>query len=157
MLACAPMRRDRKVRMTAIGIGLGLMLALALGFAAEAAARSCVQPPLESFPVIVHAQVVRSLARERMRLHVVQALRGDATGAVMIVDYRDVMVWTETDPFAAGSEWVLALDAAARGWRLSLCASEYAPVEAGRVSAYLDDAGYETLTIDELAARLARP
>lgn len=154
MLACAPVRRDRKVRMRAIGIGLGLTLAL--GFAAEAAARSCVQPALDSFPVVVHAQVVRSLAGDRMRARLLRVLRGEAASEAKIVDYGDVMVWSEEDPFAAASEWVLGLDPDAGGWRLTLCASAYLPVEDGRVSAFLEDAGYRTLTIDELAARLSQ-
>ena len=132
------------------------MLAL-LGFGAGAAARSCVEPPLGTYAVIVHARVVQEVARDRMRVAVLRTLRGEVAGESPIVDYRDVMVWSERDPFAPGSEWLLGFAGATGDYRLSLCASAYLPVEDGRVTVNLHGTGHETLTVDQLAARLAEP
>ena len=138
------------------GFALGLLLAgLFSLWAAPASARSCVEPALDSFPVVLHAEVLRKLPGDRMRVRLVAVLRGPETRDSLVVGYRNVMVWAERDPFRAKARWILAFRRTSADYELVLCATAYLPVEDGRVSVDIDGSGYQNLTVEQIGDRLA--
>lgn len=122
-----------------------------LALSPEGRARSCSQRPLQSFAVILHVEIVQKLAKTRMRTRLVQALRGLEARERLIIDYENVMVWTDRDPFRSNSEWIFAFGKRSEEYALILCATEYLPLENGKAAVDIDGSGIEKMTVEQIA------
>ncbi len=133
-----------------------LLLAIVLLVAGvEGQARSCVQRPLVEYSVIFVARIVQKLPKNKMIVAFEYDFRGRETRENLIVDYSNVMVWTNRNVFKRRSKWLFAFDKKAREYDIVLCETEYVPLENGTLSVNIDGSGYRNLTVDQLRRRLA--
>ena len=133
-----------------------LLLAIVLLVAGvEGQARSCVQRPLVEYSVIFVARIVQKLPKNKMIVAFEYDFRGRETRENLIVDYSNVMVWTDRNVFKRRSKWLFAFDNIAKEYDIVLCKTEYVPLHNGTLSVNFDGSGYRNITVDQLRRRLA--
>ncbi len=132
-----------------------LLASVFLVVGVEGQARSCVQRPLAEYSVIFGARIVRKLPKNKMIVALEYDFRGHETRENLIVDYSDVMVWTDRNVFKRRSKWLFAFDNKAKEYDIVLCKTEYVPLHNGTLSVNIDGSGYRNITVDELRRRLA--
>ena len=138
------------------GIHFTLLLAgILLVAGAEGRARTCLQRPLAEYSVIFSAGIVHKLPNDKMTVALLQDLRGHETRENFIIDYGNVKLWTDRDPFEPRSEWLFAFEKKAKEYDLVLCMTEYIPVQNGMLSVNIDGSGYRNDTLDQLGRRLS--
>ena len=112
-----------------LGAAAGLILAgVLLVVSADAWARSCVQPALGDYSVIFGARIVEILPKDKMIVALVHDFRGHETREKLIIDYGNVMVWTDRNVFERHSKWVFAFEKKARQYEIVLCKTAYIPI-----------------------------
>jgi hypothetical protein len=122
---------------------------------AEARARSCVERPLGEYSVIFGARIVQKLPNNKMILAIEHNFRGNETRETLIVDYGNVMVWTDRNVFKPRAKWLFAFQEKAKEYDIVLCKTVYVPIENGKLSVNIDGSGYRNLTVGQLSRRLA--
>ncbi len=132
-----------------------LVASVLLMVGAEARARSCVQRPLVEYSVIFGARIVQKLPKKKMIVALVHDFRGNETRENLIIDYSNVMVWTDRNLFKRRSKWVFAFPKKAKEYAIVLCKTAYIPLQNGKLSVNIDGSGYRNLTVGQLSRRLA--
>ncbi len=122
---------------------------------AEPRARSCVERPLREYSVIFGARIVQKLPKNKMILAIEFVLRGNETRKTLIVDYGNVMVWTDRNVFKPRAKWLFAFQEKAKEYDIILCKTVYIPLQNGILSVNIDGSGYRNLTVGQLSRRLA--
>ncbi len=122
---------------------------------AEARARSCVERPLGEYSVIFGARIVQKLPKNKMILAIEHDIRGNETRETLIVDYGNVMVWTDRNVFKPRAKWLFAFQKKAKEYDIILCKTVYIPLQNGKLSVNIDGSGYRNLTVGQLSRRLA--
>ena len=122
---------------------------------AEARARSCVERPLAEFSVIFGARIVQKLPKNKMIVAIEHEFRGNETRGNLIVDYDNVMVWTDRNVFKPRAKWLFAFQGKAKEYDIVLCKTVYVPLQNGKLSVNIDGSGYRNLTVVQLSRRLA--
>ena len=137
-----------------------LAFALSVGAPDTSSARSCATPVLENFPLIFHAVVLGKPGENSMSVQVQNVLSGREDRSKVLVNYAGVAVWSQSDLFAVGAEWIFAFDPGKSlkngRYELVLCATDYLPVEKGMVTANLDGRGYKEYSLAALASQQRR-
>ncbi len=132
-----------------------LLASVLLVAGAEGQARSCVQRPLVEYLVIFVARIVQKLPKNKMIVAFEYDFRGHETRENLIVNYSDVMVWTDRNVFKRRSKWLFAFDKKVKEYEIVLCKTEYVPLLNGTLSVNIDGSGYRSITVDQLRRRLA--
>ncbi len=92
-----------------------------------------------------------------MSVRVNSVLSGNEDRRTVLIDYDGVAVWSQSDLFTVGDEWVFAFDPSKsleNGiYELVLCATDYLPIENEKVSANLEGSGYKEYSMEELASQ----
>ena len=122
---------------------------------AEARARSCVERPLGEYSVIFGARIVQKLPKNKMIVAIEHVLRGNEIRENLILDYGNVMVWTDRNVFELRAEWLFAFEEKAKEYDIVLCKTVYIPLQNGKLSVNIDGSGYRNLTVEQLSRRLA--
>ncbi len=116
--ACAreiePRDLIRRVRFTL------LVACILLVASAAARARSCVERPLGEYSVIFGARIVQKLPKNKMILAIEHVLRGNETRESLIVDYGNVMVWTDRNVFKPRAKWLFAFQEKAKEYDITV-------------------------------------
>ncbi len=131
-----------------------LVASVLLVVGAEARARSCVERPLMDFSVIFGARIVQKLPKNKMILAIEHDIRGNETRETLIVDYGNVMVWTDRNVFKPRAKWLFAFQDKAKEYDIILCKTVYIPLQNGILSVNIDGSGYRNLTVGQLSRRL---
>ncbi len=132
-----------------------LLASALLGVGAEGQARSCVQRPLAEYSVVFAARIIQMLPKNKMIVAPEYNFRGNETRENLIVDYSNVMVWTDRNVFERRSKWLFAFDKKAKEYDIVLCDTEYVPLQNGTLSVNIDGSGYLSYTLGQLDRRLA--
>ena len=132
-----------------------LLASVLLVVGAEGQARSCVERPLVEYSVIFDVRIVEKLPKNKMIVALVHDFRGNETRENMIIDYSNVMVWTDRNVFKLRSKWLLAFERKAKEYKIVLCKTPYIPLQDGELSVNIDGSGYQNFTVGQLGRRLA--
>ncbi len=139
----------RRVMFTLLVAGILLVVG------AEARARSCVERPLGEYSVIFGARIVQKLPKNKMIVAIEHVLRGNETRETLILDYGNVMVWTDRNVFKPRAKWLFAFQEKAKEYDIVLCKTVYIRLQDGNLSVNIDGSGYRNLTVGQLSRRLA--
>ena len=90
-----------------------------------------------------------------MIVELVHDFRGNEARENLIIDYSNVMVWTDRNVFKRRSKWLFAFQEKAKEYELVLCKTPYIPLQDGELSVNIDGSGYRNLTFGQLSRRLA--
>jgi hypothetical protein len=141
--------------------------------AAPAAALSCVhhafQAPGERFgprQLVAHVEVLDVRAARTMDVRVVRVLHGREERPVVSVDIAQALGWNMPRqwgfaPFSRGTQWVIVMvqaqESRAAAWRPELCRA-YLAMEGEHAVGYVRDLSTrERVTLEALAATVAKP
>jgi len=132
-----------------------LLASVLLVIGAETRARTCLQRPLTEYSVIFSVRIVQRLPKNKMIVALLHDFRGHETRENIIIDYNNVMVWSDRDIFEPRSEWLFAFEKKAKEYDVVLCKTEYIPLQNGELSVNIDGSGYQDYTLGQLDRRLA--